>query len=47
MPQAKALDLNLKQGVNRLFDFVLNLARAAEAQGVLIRQEYSDPGSIP
>lgn len=47
MPQAEAFNLNLQQGVNRLFDFVLDLASTAETQGVFIRQEYSEPGSVP
>lgn len=47
VPEAKALNLNLQQGINRLFDFVLDLTRAAETKGVFIGQEYSESGGVP
>lgn len=36
VPETETFNLNLEQGVNRLFNFVLDLTRAAETQGVLI-----------
>jgi hypothetical protein len=47
VPQAKSVNLNFEQSVNRLLNFILYLAGATETQAVLIRQKIANPGCIP
>ncbi|VXD05837.1 conserved hypothetical protein [Enterobacterales bacterium 8AC] len=45
--QAKAVNLDFQQGINRFFDFVLNLTGAEETQRVIVSQKNSEASGVP
>lgn len=45
--QAKAVDLDFQQRINRFLDFVLDLARAEESQWVIISEKNGEASRVP
>lgn len=45
--QAKAVDLDFQQRINRFLDFVLDLARAEETQWVIVCQKNGEASCVP
>ncbi len=45
--QAKAVDLDFQQRINRFLDFVLDLARAEESQWVIVSEKNGEASCVP